>query len=82
MQCQYSLTYVIIGSTILVMDTTKQEDFGELLKNFRKYFTNPTKDLVKYLISQNIMTPTEIASQMGISRETLYNKYINEPTTK
>ena len=52
------------------------EDFNKLLADFTKHFTDPTAKLIQYLVEQNIMTRTEIAKQMGISRETLYNKYL------
>jgi len=57
------------------------DSYPVLYKKFRRHFTGPTRDLIKYLMDQNILNATQIAQQMGISRETLYNKYINEPTT-
>jgi len=61
---------------------TKQNDFNKMLKEFRLHFSGPTSDLIKYLVDRNIMTKTEIASAMHISRETLYNKYLNQDITK
>lgn len=52
------------------------EDFNQLLADFTKYFRDPTSKLIQYLVENNIMTKTAIAKQMGISRETLYNKYL------
>lgn len=53
-----------------------QEDFNQLLSEFSRYFSDPTSKLVQYLVEQRIMSKSEIARQMGISRETLYKKYL------
>lgn len=52
------------------------EDFNALAKSFAKHFRDPIKSLVKYLVDNNIMNKSEIARQMGISRQTLYTKYL------
>lgn len=52
------------------------EDFNKIVVDFRKHFTDPTSKLIQYLVEQGIMSKSEIARQMGISRETLYNNYL------
>jgi len=56
---------------------TPIEDFGKILQDYRKDFNGPVSDLVKYLADNNIMSKSEIAKQMKISRQTLYAKYLN-----
>lgn len=55
---------------------TRETDFNEMVKEFHLHFSGPTKDLIKYIVEHNIMTKVEIAKAMGISRETLYKKYL------
>jgi len=54
------------------------DTYNRLLKEFRANFTGPVSDLIKYLVNNKIMTKTKIAKEMGISRQTLYTKYLKE----
>lgn len=60
-----------------ITDQKTGESFSQLMNEFKRHFTGPSSQLIKYLIDQKIMTATDIAKEMGISRQNLYEKYIN-----
>jgi len=52
--------------------------FNKMVKEFHEHFAGETKDLINYLVDNKIMSKKEIAEAMGISRPTLYKKYLGE----